>query len=63
MMLQVAFGEVRGKNDALANSFQISTYPTLVFFCNGDSNVSFAYEVRRALPVVLCACCSIYMLN
>lgn len=41
---RVAFGEVRGKNDALANSFQISTYPTLVFFCNGDSNVSFAYE-------------------
>lgn len=43
---QVAFGEVRGKNDALANSFHISSYPSLVFFCGGDAGVSFPYEVR-----------------
>ena len=43
---QVAFGEVRGKNDALANSFLISSYPRLVFFCGGDTSVSFPYEVR-----------------
>lgn len=44
--VKVAFGEVRGKNDALANSFQISSYPRLVFFCGGDAGVSFPYEVR-----------------
>ncbi|CAN0056968.1 unnamed protein product, partial [Hapterophycus canaliculatus] len=41
---QVAFGEVRGKNDALANSFHISSYPSLVFFCGGDAGISFPYE-------------------
>ncbi|CAM9355383.1 unnamed protein product [Ectocarpus sp. 8 AP-2014] len=41
---RVAFGEVRGKNDALANSFHISSYPSLVFFCGGDAGVSFPYE-------------------
>lgn len=45
---KVAFGEVRGKNDALANSFRISSYPRLVFFCGGDAGVSFPYEVRHA---------------
>lgn len=44
--VKVAFGEVRGRNDALANSFQISSYPSLVFFCGGDAGVSFPYEVR-----------------
>ncbi|CAM9662597.1 unnamed protein product [Sphacelaria rigidula] len=41
---RVAFGEVRGRNDALATSFQVASYPKLVFFCNGDPNVSFTYE-------------------
>lgn len=45
LYIKVAFGEVRGKNDALANSFQISSYPSLVFFCDGDAGVSFPYEV------------------
>lgn len=53
---KVAFGEVRGKNDALANSFHISSYPSLVFFCGGDAGVSFPYEVRHAcVRRIVCA--------
>ena len=45
---KVPFGEVRGRNDALANSFQVSSYPRLLFFCGGDASVSFFYEVSEA---------------
>ncbi|CAM9204242.1 unnamed protein product, partial [Choristocarpus tenellus] len=41
---RVAFGEVRGKNDALAQAYFVLSQPQLIFFCGGDGAVTFPYE-------------------
>ncbi|CAM9476715.1 unnamed protein product [Discosporangium mesarthrocarpum] len=41
---RVAFGEVRGRNDALARAFYVDSQPKLLFFCGGDAAATFAYE-------------------
>lgn len=47
---KIAFGEVRGSNKELSKQYNVTEYPSLLAFCNGDENhvVTFHDEFKNS---------------